>query len=183
MLNLLTNPYPVSLDEMIKDILKCDVCLFGEEGHWYPNILEKEKTIALELNRTQQKKLIFALECDIDTNRELEIYASYVGELVDFLSKLGVVVSLEPGETGFRGIRMAKKIIELLNRYRGCLVVPIVGANHITDCGSEIPAELKREFMAAHLDNDFVRVLLKTATAGFGSILKGFSIHGTIYYI
>lgn len=182
MLNLMTNPRPVSLDEMIQELLERDICLFGEEGHWYPNILEKEKEVIKRLAKKSDKNLIIALEGNINTPKHLEIYGKYMEDALNFFQSYGKVEGIMPKDYGFRGLEMGKKIMDLIKKYPDSIIVPVVGANHIAPSGSEIPAYLMKEILDNSLKKEFVRVFFRTATTLDTTLLKGFDLKGIVYF-
>lgn len=185
MLNLMTNPRPITLDEMVSELLDCDIYLFGEEGHWYPNILDKEKKAIQKVAEKSSKNLIIALEYDITTPRNIELYGEYIKNALNFFQSLGQVEEITPKDCGFRGLEMGKKIIDLVKKYPDSIIIPIVGANHITPSGSEIPAYLIKEISDHSLEKRLARVFFKTATCfeiSKKAILKSFDLKGTIYF-
>ncbi|MGQ9702738.1 MAG: hypothetical protein ACUVQP_07090 [Bacteroidales bacterium] len=186
MYDLSKQPIPISLDELIAELLEYNIILLGEEGHWQRNILEKEELIIGKL--IEKTRVVCALEYDVrkvhfDDFYTDEIYGSYLRKLVQVCQAegKGKIVSLEAGEEGLRGMRMAKRIMMCLDEYPDSKIVAIVGAKHIQVCGSEIPATLSQD-LVQHRNFSFTRVLLKAGTTTKDNILVGFLQYGRIYY-
>ncbi|MGB9708017.1 MAG: hypothetical protein ACPLXC_01665 [Candidatus Pacearchaeota archaeon] len=152
----------MSVEDLVDDLLPNKIVLVGEEDHQNRNVFEKEKTIISKLAEKSNKSLVIAMEYPPDT--EEGSFKNYVDTVVDFFkNRKCEVVSIDVGRGGMRGLNMAKKIIELFNKYPNSIIVSIVGAEHLKASGSEIPANIRQEFHKnydAYLPN-VSRIILK----------------------